>query len=102
MADLVFLPLLEIAQTLRQRRTSAEELVEAAIDRHEAFGDRLHGVPISIKDLFAAEGYACFFDLDTWRDYVTAAGFTELDHYHCPSGLPRERQPWLATVWRKA
>ncbi len=46
--------------------------------------------------------YACFFDLDTWRDYVTAAGFDELDHYYRPPGLPRGRQPWLATVWRKA
>jgi|SRR5438105_155448 len=46
--------------------------------------------------------YACFFDLDTWRDYVTAAGFVELDHYYRPPGLPRERQPWLASVWRKA
>src|SRR4029077_17697734 len=23
--------------------------------------------------------YSCFFGLDTWRDYVTAAGFVELD-----------------------
>ncbi len=46
--------------------------------------------------------YACFFDLDTWRDYVTSAGFVELDHYYRPPGLPRDRQPWLATVWRKA
>ena len=46
--------------------------------------------------------YACFFNLDTWRDYVTAAGFVELDHYYRPPGLPRARQPWLATVWRKA
>ena len=46
--------------------------------------------------------YACFFDLETWRGYVTAAGFVELDDYYRPPGLPRERQPWLATVWRKA
>ena len=39
---------------------------------------------------------------NTWRDYVTAAGFVELDHYYRPPGLPRERQPWLATVWREA
>ena len=38
----VFRPLLEIAQTLRQRQTSAQELIEAAIARHDAFGDRLH------------------------------------------------------------
>src|SRR5260370_6610790 len=46
--------------------------------------------------------YACFFDLDTWRGYAISAGFVELDHYYRPPGLPRERQPWLATVWRKA
>src|ERR1700760_547833 len=36
---------------------------------------------------------ACFFDLDTWCDYVTSAGFVELDHYYRPPGLPRDRQP---------
>jgi Methyltransferase domain len=45
--------------------------------------------------------YACFFDLDTWRDYVTSAGFVEVGHYYRPPGLPRHKQPWLATVWRK-
>src|SRR3984893_16318643 len=84
-------PLIEIAGGLRDRRASARELVEAAIARHERFGDRLHaysfwtpdqaravadaadaafavgvsagplqGLPVSIKDLFAAEGYPCF------------------------------------------
>ncbi len=45
--------------------------------------------------------YSCFFDLDTWRRYVTAAGFFEVRFYLRPAGLPRHRQPWLATVWRK-
>ncbi len=45
--------------------------------------------------------YGCFFDLDTWRRYVGAAGFLELRHYYRPPGLPRHRQPWLATLWRK-
>ncbi|MDC0191323.1 class I SAM-dependent methyltransferase [Rhodospirillales bacterium] len=45
--------------------------------------------------------YSCFFDLDTWRDYVVDAGFIEVHHYFRPTGLPRHRQPWLATVWRK-
>jgi len=46
--------------------------------------------------------YCCFFDLGTWRGHVTAAGFAEVSHYYRPPGLPREQQPWLATVWRKA
>ncbi|CAD5106663.1 class I SAM-dependent methyltransferase [Zestomonas carbonaria] len=45
--------------------------------------------------------YGCFHDLDAWRNYLHAAGFVELEHYYRPSGLPREQQPWLATVWRK-
>ncbi len=45
--------------------------------------------------------YCCFFDLDTWHSYVTAAGFFEVRHYYRPPGLPRHKQLWLATVWRK-
>jgi SAM-dependent methyltransferase len=47
------------------------------------------------------ERYGAYYDLDTWRGYLAAAGFLELDHYYRPAGLPREQQPWLATVWRK-
>src|SRR5713101_3204530 len=50
---------------------------------------------------FSGGRYSCFFDLDTWRSYVRAAGFFELGHYYRPPGLPRRQQPWLATVWRK-
>jgi aspartyl-tRNA(Asn)/glutamyl-tRNA(Gln) amidotransferase subunit A len=91
MAELLSRPLIEITRALRERRLTAHELVEAAIARHERFGERLHvyslwtphyaresakaadaafasgattgplqGVPISIKDLFAAEGFPCF------------------------------------------
>jgi hypothetical protein len=35
-------PLIEIARDLRERRASARELIEAAIARHEHFGERLH------------------------------------------------------------
>jgi SAM-dependent methyltransferase len=45
--------------------------------------------------------YAVYHDLETWRRFMHEAGFTELDHYYRPTGLPRERQPWLASVWRK-
>ncbi len=45
--------------------------------------------------------YGVFHDLDAWRGYMTEAGFIEIEHYYRPAGLPRERQPWLASVWRK-
>jgi SAM-dependent methyltransferase len=45
--------------------------------------------------------YGAYHDLDTWRGFMLGAGFTELSHYYRPAGLPRERQNWLASVWRK-
>jgi SAM-dependent methyltransferase len=45
--------------------------------------------------------YGVYHDLESWRRYVSAAGFVELTHYYRPAGLPREQQPWLASVWRK-
>ena len=44
--------------------------------------------------------FGAFHDLATWRRYMAAAGFTELEHYFRPAGLPREQQPWLASAWR--
>lgn len=45
--------------------------------------------------------YGVYHDLETWRRYLQAAGYCELRHYYRPHGLPREQQPWLATVWRR-
>ena len=44
--------------------------------------------------------YGAYHDLEAWRGFMTAAGFNELEHYYRPPGLPREQQPWLASVWR--
>jgi hypothetical protein len=44
--------------------------------------------------------YGAFYDLETWRRYLSAAGFDELTHYYRPAGRPRAQQPWLASVWR--
>jgi SAM-dependent methyltransferase len=47
------------------------------------------------------ERYGAYHDLAAWREYLDAAGFSELEHYYRPPGLPREQQPWLASVWRR-
>ncbi|MFA7239921.1 MAG: class I SAM-dependent methyltransferase [Sulfuricellaceae bacterium] len=47
------------------------------------------------------ERYGAYYDLATWRAYLSDAGFVELEHYYRPAGMPREQQPWLASVWRK-
>ncbi|MGQ0511302.1 MAG: class I SAM-dependent DNA methyltransferase [Betaproteobacteria bacterium] len=45
--------------------------------------------------------YGAYHDLESWRRFLAAAGFAELEHYYRPEGLPREQQPWLASVWRR-
>ncbi len=45
--------------------------------------------------------YGTWYDWPAWRELLRSAGFIELEHYYRPEGLPRERQPWLASVWRK-
>ena len=55
----------------------------------------------AVLKLMASEG--CGADVVSLGELerVLAAGFAELEHYYRPAGLPREEQPWLASVWRK-
>lgn len=46
------------------------------------------------------ERFGAYHDLATWRRYLVAAGFVELEHYFRPDGLPLAQQPWLASAWR--
>jgi SAM-dependent methyltransferase len=50
---------------------------------------------------WSGERYGTYHELETWRGYLSGAGFAELEHYYRPPGLPRAQQPWLATVWRR-
>ena len=50
---------------------------------------------------WSAGRYGAYHDLETWRRYMSSAGFVELTHYYRPPGLPRERQPWFASIWRR-
>jgi SAM-dependent methyltransferase len=50
---------------------------------------------------WSGERYGCYYDWERWHQLVTAAGFSEIHHYYRPTSLPPEKQPWLASVWRK-
>jgi len=54
------------------------------------------------KEGWNGSRYGAYHDLEAWRGFIEAAGFVEIEHYYRPAGLPREEQPWLATVWRKS
>ena len=90
-ASLFHVPSQELARVIRELHASLKP-------RGVLFCSNPRG---NNEEGFSGDRYSCFFDLDTWRDYVTAAGFVEVKHYYRPPGLPRDKQPWLATVWRK-
>ena len=46
--------------------------------------------------------FGSYHSLEAWTAYLVDAGFTHVEHYYRPPGLPRDQQPWLASVWRKA
>jgi len=50
---------------------------------------------------WSGQRYGCYYNWDRWQQLVSAAGFAEITHYYRPPGLPREQQPWLASLWRK-
>ena len=45
--------------------------------------------------------YGAYHDFERWQAFTTAAGFEAIHHYYRPPGLPREEQPWLASLWRR-
>ena len=53
------------------------------------------------REGFQGRRYGSYLREDTWRAYVREAGFEELDSYYRPPGLPRDRQPWFASIWRR-
>jgi len=45
--------------------------------------------------------YGAYHDFERWREFAIRAGFLEIDHFYRPPGLPRDQQPWLASLWRR-
>ncbi len=74
------------------------ELRAALRPRGVLFSSNPHGQG---EEGWRADRYGAYHDLETWRRFVAAAGFEEIDRYYRPPGRPRAEQPWLATVWRK-
>jgi SAM-dependent methyltransferase len=75
------------------------ELRAALKPRGVLFSSNPHG---GNEEGWQGQRYCAFYDLETWRRYMSAAGFVELTYYYRPTGLPRDQQPWLASVWRKS
>jgi SAM-dependent methyltransferase len=90
-AALFHVPSQELPRVLR-------ELYAALKPRGVLFSSNPHG---HNEEGWNRGRYGAFYDLETWRRYLSAAGFDELTHYYRPTGQPRAQQPWLAAVWRR-
>ena len=53
------------------------------------------------KEGWSGDRYGSYHSLPAWRALLEAADLVELEHYYRPAGLPRDQQPWLASVWRR-
>jgi SAM-dependent methyltransferase len=74
------------------------ELHQTLVPEGVLFCSNPHGPD---SEQYSGARYGCYLSWPTWRRHVLGAGFVEIEHYYRPSGLPREHQPWLASVWRK-
>jgi SAM-dependent methyltransferase len=89
-ASLFHVPARELPRVLRELRACLRP-------RGVLFASNPRG---SNEEGFSRGRYGAYHDLERWQSYVSAAGFDEIRHYYRPPGLPREQQPWLATLWR--
>lgn len=90
-ASLFHVPTLELQQVLHQLHETLK--LDGVLFSSNPHGDDLEG--------WNGERFGNYHSLEGWRFQMTMAGFVELEHYFRPTGLQREQQPWLATVWRK-
>jgi len=90
-AALFHVPSQELARVLQELRAALKP-------RGVLFSSNPHG---HNEEGWNRGRYGVYHDLESWRRYMTQAGFAELGHYYRPPGLPREQQPWLASLWRK-
>ncbi len=90
-ASLFHVPTNDLGRVLGQLRQSL--VTRGVLFASNPRGDDTEGVN--------RERFGAYWKWETWEKIVRGSGFDEIRHYYRPEGLPREQQPWLASVWRK-
>lgn len=90
-ASLFHVPRAELPRVLRELHATLKP--DGVLFSSNPRGDDVEG--------WSGDRYGAWHGIEAWRKFLIAAGFTELEHYYRPAGLPRDQQPWLASVWRR-
>ena len=90
-ASLFHVPTQELGRVLGELHAALKE--DGVLFSSNPRGDDVEG--------YSSGRYGVWHSFERWRDYLERAGFDALLHYYRPPGLPRDQQPWLASVWRK-
>lgn len=90
-ASLFHVPKRELPRVLRELREALRP--EGVLFSSNPRGDDSEG--------FRGPRYGAFHGFDRWKEFLTEAGFNEIRHYYRPAGLPRDQQPWIASLWRR-
>lgn len=91
-AALFHVPSQELPRVLAQLRATLKP-------RGVLFASNPHG---HNEEGWHRDRFGAYHDVETWEWYLSAAEFLKLTHYYRPAGRPREKQPWLASVWRRS
>jgi SAM-dependent methyltransferase len=90
-ASLFHVPPQELPRVLGELRATLKP-------RGVLFSSNPHGDDV---DGFDRGRYGAYHRPSTWQRFMRDAGFDEIEHFYRPRGLPREQQPWFASVWRR-
>jgi amidase len=90
-ASLFHVPAQELPRVLAQLREALKP--RGVLFSSNPRGDNVEG--------WSRGRYGAYHDLPRWREFLRQAGFTELEHFYRPAGLPCDQQPWLASVWQR-
>ncbi|MFT7531122.1 MAG: SAM-dependent methyltransferase [Gammaproteobacteria bacterium] len=79
----------------------AAKLISVLATLHEALqakGILFMSNPRGNSEGWSGQRYGNYMELNDIQQYLAVSGFTILDFYYRPSGVPIEQQPWLAVV----
>jgi SAM-dependent methyltransferase len=90
-ASLFHVPAQELPRVLR-------ELLECLREGGVLFSSNPRG---DGREGWNGDRYGAYHSFEQWEHFAGGAGFEAMHHYYRPPGLPRDEQPWLASLWRR-